>query len=366
MKNLNFLILISLFFLACDSDDQATLQDQEISEQPFFFPSNDLNEEWETESITSFGWNQQKLDDLYDFLEEKKSKSFLILVNGKIVVEEYMNGHTSESDWVWYSVSKGLLSVATGIAQDKGFLDINDKVSKYLGEGWADMPLEKENLIQIHHLLSFSSGITRNNSEIINFKPTYSADAGDEWNYSYLHFYLENVLKNAIGQDYEAFLKAELLDKIGIQGYWDKAGFPGSGEGSEIFNTFFSSSREMARFGLFALNKGKWMDEQIVSKNYFDQSIESSQTMNPSYGFFWWLNGKSKHKVPAFEATLIGKLVKEAPDDMFAAYGSNEQRIYVIPSQNMIIIRTGDSEYKNDLNFFDSELWSFLEEIFSF
>jgi len=75
----------------------------------------------------------------------------------------------------------------------------------------------------------------------------------------------------------------------------------------------------------------------------------------------WWLNGKSTYWVPGGQTLYTGMLVPNAPADMYAAMGANDQRIYVVPSRKMVVIRTGDASNPGDPNFavsgFDNALW---------
>ena len=123
----------------------------------------------------------------------------------------------------------------------------------------------------------------------------------------------------------------------------------------------------MARFGLMALNNGKWNNEQIINAAYFSQCINSSQNLNPSYGYLTWLNGKSSYMVPEGQTVYQGWLVPNAPSDMYAAMGAGDQRIYVIPSKKMVIIRMGEPSDPNNPSFalsgFDNELWGKINSV---
>lgn len=120
MKILKFLpLLVLLPFLSCSSgDDEPTPTPAET----MYFPNNTDNN-WETKSIASLGWNQSAVQPLKDFLSEKHSKSFMILVNGRIVMEEYFNGHNATATWQWNSAGKTLVSTTIGIAQQEGFTE---------------------------------------------------------------------------------------------------------------------------------------------------------------------------------------------------------------------------------------------------
>ena len=155
MKKYFSFILISILFLNCSSDSDST--EENPSDTMYFPPISGTT--WETKSITELGWNESEVQPLLDYLEEKNTKGFIILVNGRIVMENYFNGHNASLPWYWASAGKTLTTATIGIAQQEGLLSINDKVSDYLGTGWTSAPLVKENLIMNKHLLSMTSGL---------------------------------------------------------------------------------------------------------------------------------------------------------------------------------------------------------------
>jgi CubicO group peptidase (beta-lactamase class C family) len=161
-----------------------------------------------------------------------------------------------------------------------------------------------------------------------------------------------DVVAAVSGGTFDAYVKNKIADKIGMDGFWNKG---------LIFTVYHSTTRGMARFGLLALNQGNWNGTQVVPADFFRESIQTSQTINPSYGYMWWLNGKSSHMIPGGQTVYPGSLVPNAPADMYAAMGANDQRIYVVPSRNMVVIRMGDASNPGDPNFavsgFDNALW---------
>ena len=347
MKYSKLLLLLIYPFLGCSNEDEL----QPLSTESFYFPSN-TDSAWETTSISSLGWNASAVQPLKDYLIQKHTKSFMILVNGRIVMEEYFNGHTQNATWQWNSAGKTLVATTIGIAQQEGLLDINDRVSDYLGAGWTSESIDKENLITSRHLLTMTSGINDANELVIKSNLTYLADAGTRWSYHNVFQKLMNVIESASSQEFEAYFNAKLKSKIGMDGFWDKG---------LIFTIYHSNTRSMARFGLLALNKGRWNNESIINETYFTQSITTSQQINPSYGYLWWLNGKASYMVPGSQTVYQGNLVPNCPPDMYAAMGADDQRIYVIPSKNMVVIRMGDASDPVNPNFalsgFDSALW---------
>ena len=342
------LLLLIMVVSGCHSDGGEI---EPIGDSPYF-PST-TNSVWETTSISSLGWNPSALQPLKDFLAQKNSKAFMILVDGRIVVEVYFNGHTASSSWEWNSAGKTLVSATVGIAQQEGLLDIHSKASTYLAAGWTNMPLLKENLITVRHLLSMSTGIDESKQLVVKSNLTYVADAGTRWAYGNVFQKLFDVVAQASNSGFETYFEQRLKNKIGMDGHW---------EFGPIFTIYHSTARSMARFGLLALNKGKWIDEPVINELYFSDAVSPSQNINPSYGYLWWLNGKSSFMIPGEQTIFTGALVPNAPLDMVAAMGANDQRIYVIPSKKMVVVRMGEASDPSNPNFavsgFDSELWA--------
>jgi len=106
---------------------------------------------------------------------------------------------------------------------------------------------------------------------------------------------------------------------------------------------FFSKARSMARFGLLVLNNGNWDGNQIMTDQpYFDQMVNSSQSLNPAYGYLWWLNGKDQFMLPQTQFVFDGLLLPDAPPDMIVAAGKNGQLLNIVPSQGLVVVRMGN------------------------
>lgn len=353
MKYLKLLFIPVFLFSGCSGDEDP----QANPDESMYFPSS-TGTDWETKSVASLGWNESAVQSLKDYLIQKNSKSFMILINGRIVMEEYFDGHTSTSSWQWNSAGKTLVTTATGIAQQEGLLNINNKVSQYLGAGWTSEPVEKEDLITSRHLLTMTSGINDASDFVIKANLTYLEDAGVRWSYHNVFQKLMDVVAAASSQDFESYFNAKVKNKIGMEGHW---------ENGAIYKIYHSNTRSMARFGILALNKGKWVGEQIINESFFNESISTSQNINPAYGYLWWLNGKTSYMVPGGQTVYQGLLVPNAPTDMYAAMGAEDQRIYVIPSKNMVVIRMGNASDPANPNFavsgFDDALWQKINAV---
>lgn len=355
MKKLTYLLLVTIIpLLSCSSDD-STEEVVPIPNTSYFPPLN--SDTWETTSISDLGWNVNELQPLLNFLEDKNTKSFIILQDGKIVVEAYMNGHDSEKSWYWASAGKTLTTTIAGIAQEEGFININNKVSDYLGTGWTSATIEKENLITCKNLLSMDSGLDDSLGDNVSKENLqYIADAGSRWAYHNVYVKMQDVISEATNMTWSNYFNSKLKNKIGMTGAWIN---------NNDFSVYWSNTRSMARFGLMISAKGKWEDTQIVSEAFLNEATNTSQNINQAYGYLWWLNGKSSYHLPASQLEFNGKLVPNAPDDMYAALGKNDQKIYVVPSKNLVIIRMGNSADLENfaLSSFDNDLWEKINEL---
>ena len=130
-------------------------------------------------------------------------------------------------------------------------------------------------------------------------------------------------------------------------------------------NVYWSTSRAMARFGLLALNLGNWNGTQIINENYFINATSTSQNINLSYGYLWWLNGKSSYHLPSSQFEFNGSIIPSGPSDMFMALGKNDQKIYVIPSRKIVVIRMGNAADNETaaLSDFDEVLWQKINAV---
>ena len=352
MKKISLLFILITSLWSCNSDDGNS-----SNEEAMYFPPIGSST-WETKTIASLGWNETQVQPLLDYLELKNTKGFIILHNGKIVMENYFNGHSATDTWYWASAGKTLTATVTGIAEQEGYLNINNKVSDYLGTGWTSAPISKENLITNKHLLTMSSGLNDAlGDDVSPANLQYVDDAGTRWAYHNVYVKLQDVVAASTGQTWNNYFNTKLKTKIGMTGLWATV------DGN--LSVYNSNTRSMARFGLLALNKGKWENNQIVPESYMQNATTTSQNINLSYGYLWWLNGKSSYHLPQTQFQFSGSIIPTAPNDMYCALGKDDQKIYVVPSKKLVIIRMGDAADGTNfaLSDFDNELWQKINAV---
>lgn len=332
---------------------------QKTFAQPFYFPPNQGNQ-WDTLSPTSLGWCTQEIPALYDFLEQTNTKAFVVLKDGKIVLEKYFDTFTQDSLWYWASAGKTMTAFLVGMAQQENYLDIDDKTSDYLGTGWTSAPPAKEDLITLRHQLQMTTGLDDSGGNLdctLDTCLTYLADAGTRWSYHNAPYtLLGNVIENATNRNLNVYVFQKLTQTCGLSGFYTSFGYN---------KVFVSTPRSMARFGLLMLNNGAWGNTPVMTDSvYFNQMINTSQPLNQSYGYLWWLNGKQSFMAPGTQITFPGMLCKTCPPDQYSALGKNGQILNVVPSQNLVMVRMGSNPDNSLVPFnYNDSIWEYFNRV---
>ncbi len=350
MRNIRYVFLVLTFAAGCAVGK---------AQQLYFPPLNTA--EWEMTSPESLGWCTNGIDTLYSFLESNNTKAFLVLKDGRLVMEKYFGNCNADSIRYWASAGKTLTSLLTGIAQEEGFLSIDSSAGKYLGNGWTSCPAEKERLITVKSQLTMTSGLDDQLNGPDCTTPAclqYLSDAGTRWAYHNAPYtLLDQVIGSATGMDFNSYFNSRIRNKIGMNGFWFNIDYN---------HIYFSTARSMARFGLLLLAKGQWGGIAVIRDSaYFEAMTQPSQTLNKSYGYLAWLNGKASYMLPQTQFIFPGSLCPDAPADMFSAIGKNGQLINVVPSLGLVVIRMGNApgdQYEIP-TVFNNLIWKHLNEI---
>lgn len=310
-----------------------------IQAQGIYFPPITPGSNWDTLSPASLGWCLQPIDSLYAYLQNENTKGFILLKDGKIVLEKYFGNFTKDSLWYWASAGKTLTSFLVGRAKEMGILTLQDKTSQYLGTGWSNCTMQQEDSITIRHQLTMTTGLddgVPDNHCTIDTCLNYLATAGSRWAYHNAPYtLLESVLENATSQNINAITNQVLKGPTGMTGLWYTTGFD---------RVYFSNTRSMARFGLLIQNNGIWDQDTILHDPvYKSQMLNSSQAINLSYGYLWWLNGKSSYMVPTSQLVFPGSYAPDAPADMVAGIGKNGQLVSISRNKGLVMVRMGES-----------------------
>lgn len=316
-------------------------------------------------SITGAG--KQKLDDVVRFAFQEKFKgkvvhtrALLVIHNDSVLAERYAPGYTKNSLFLGWSMAKSVTSALIGILVKEGKLDpsLPAPVTQ-----WSN-PADKRHAITLENLLQQCSGLDfvedyGSYSNVTNMlfnkgdMAGYTASLplkytpGTQFNYSSGNSnILSGIIRRTVGEkDYHAFPYSALFYKLGMYHTLLEPDASGTYIGSSFI---YASARDYARFGMLYLQDGAWKGERILPEGWVQKTITPAKA-NPlkNYGYQFWLNGYDKNDPSKRE-------YPEAPADMFLADGFGGQRIYIIPSLNVVAVRMG-------LNMFDEH--AFLKQL---
>lgn len=360
---MRYLFLLSVFVLvSCSDPEEAT----PAADTSLYFPPRNTTE-WETVDLGTLGWNESALPALERFITTTDTRALIILKHGRIAYESYagMNlrgtaAFDQNSYWYWASAAKTLTSFLIGQAEAQELLSLNDPSSQYLGRGWSSLSAAQEEAITVGHHLTMTTGLDYQVAEPDCTDPEclqFLNAPGAQWFYhNGPYTLLDGVISGASNQSFEAYFEAQLLTRIGMEGFWEYAGYN---------HLFFSPPRSMARFGLLVLAEGMWNGVPVLDHPAFwEDMLHPSQALNPSYGYLWWLNGQGSFIPPGTTSRIPADITPAAPDELVAAIGRNGQLINIVPSQNLVIIRMGNTTDTALVPFnIQSQLWEALNEL---
>ncbi len=281
--------------------------------------------------------------------------AMLVMQGGRVIFEDYQAGESARGARKIYSGTKGFWILAALKAQEEGLLDLDERVSSTIPEWRGD---EGKARVTIRQLLTFSSGLDPAfqlhgegiaDRDAIALRSPLVAAPGSAFIYgpAALQVFHE-VFKRKLG-DRETptkYLERKVLHPLGLgpQRYLaDKQGNPLLATG------FILTTRQWARMGQLILDHGK----PVVSAGSLSACLHGSPA-NCAFGMGFWNNAKadspSRHELDV-EDMLEPKwyrqnwsgacLCSDAPGDMVASIGSGYQRLFVIPSNDLVVVRQG-------------------------
>jgi CubicO group peptidase (beta-lactamase class C family)/putative sterol carrier protein len=285
--------------------------------------------DWIVEKSEEHGMKSDLLDETAKKLKEIdiNRNSFLVIRHGVLVYEKYYAQRSYEirvrMHYDIASITKTMAALVVGVAVTQGLFDVDDYVTDWISNPTKGIvPGTK-----IKHILSQTAETEPPGT---NFK----YNSGDVINT------LGQILTIASGMPSKIFARINLFEPLGIIDYsWSKAvanmtDLP-IGFGMKI------SPREAAKLGQLFLNKGKWDGKQIISEHYLKEMVNPPfLNTNSGYGYLVWLNNSlGKWYRPFKNGT--GRMIPNAPEDMFMATGFYGRIIFIIPSLDIVIVTFG-------------------------
>jgi CubicO group peptidase (beta-lactamase class C family) len=307
-----------------------------------FDASNVVPFEWPVSTPEEQGMSSAILERArdYAFRPGKNTQGVVVVRGGAIVAEWYAEGKDADSWATSWSMGKSFTSAMIGIAVHEGYianidLSIADFYPEFRGtakekitirdvlhmasglswdEGYVPVGGERTDVIEMY----FSTDeLAYAKSVQVAYEPglVFSYSSGDA-------MLLSGIIEAAVGKNVYAYAREKLFDPIGmapVHWWQDGAGH------TLTYCCVDATSRDYAQFGLLFLRNGVWEGEQVVPAAWVAESTAPSPASS-RYGMQWWMTGRDSS---AF------------PDDMYAARGHDTQRIFVVPSLDLVVVRNG-------------------------
>lgn len=242
------------------------------------------------------------------------------------------------------SQQKSFIAVLMGIAVDKELVDVDKPVSDYVGLGWSKATADQEAQIRVSNILKMDSGL--------DDKFRFSTPAGSQFHYNTPVYAISKKILTEATQLPLAQITHEWLTKpldMSETAWRERpSAFANVGNKTGLVTT----PRDMARLGKLVLLGGITENGKRVVSASSIQAMLRPTAANPAYGWLWWLNG-SEYVVKS-KGRTEGQLIPAAPADLVAALGFLDRRLYIVPSLDLVVVRTGAAASDKD---FDQQLW---------
>ena len=336
----------------------AVLTNNEFSKHHFdLVPKRTIRQDSLPFPFGNNGMIDTRLDNVdYDKLEvafsnafndpEAKTRSLLVVHKNQLIGERYISGITKNTPILGWSMTKSVLATLYGILKYQGKIEMD-----YKPFSQENREKNQKSNITINHLLRMQSGLAweedyfkisdvtkmlflasdmtlaQENNKVIA-KPT------EIWNYSSgTTNVLSGILRKQFKthQEYLDFPYVELIDKIGMNSMLLETDLVGN----YVLSSYgWATTRDWAKFGLLHLNKGDWNGERIFAESWVDYITEPTADSDGTYGGHFWLNAEGKYP--------------DIPRDVYSANGFQGQRIFIIPSKELVVVRTGLEEQTDE------------------
>lgn len=281
----------------------------------------------------------------------QRTAAVVVIYQGKMVAEQYWNEQSITQDtklWGW-SMNKSIVNAMVGVLVKQGKLSIQASAPV---EEWLSDPRRS---ITLNDLMHMSSGLSWNedygsisdvttmlyrSQDVYRYAIDFPLDKrpNSEWKYSsgttnILSGIIRKTLKNE--QRYLDLPYKEIFHKIGMQGMVLETDASGNYVGSSYG---YATAKDWARFGQLYLQDGVWKGDSILPKGWVTYTTTPADAAKGIYGAQFWLNRSGE--------------LPDIPEDMYSCKGHRGQRIFIVPSRKLVVVRLGFAEDQFNYNQF--------------
>lgn len=281
-------------------------------------------------------------DQMFDpngMIADLKTLGLLVLHKDTLIYERYADGYDAGTELLGWSMTKSIMNSWVGMMVKDGRLQLE---SDNLFAEWKNDGRSK---ITLNDLMQMSSGLEWNehygsvspatemlynsesNGHIAMMQPL-EYTPGDVWEYSsgtsnIISLYLRNQYRDH--DDYLRYIHERLFIPLGMESTVLETDESGTYIGSSYT---YATARDWARFGTLYLRDGTWNGDRLLPKDWIAYTREVAPASGGVYGAQFWTN-------------VDGAELPDAPHDMYSCNGFEGQRVFIIPSHDLVIVRMG-------------------------
>jgi len=277
----------------------------------------------------------------------------LVVIEGhRVALAIGQNGHRIDEAHPLHGASESFWGPVAVAAERDALIDLDEPVAVTIEE-WADVRWKNE--MRVRQLLEYTSGLESGVWPLLQDDPANHyeraitlemvAAPGERFQVGPSHLAVfGEVLRRKLapeGSDALAYLERQILGPIGLKiASWqrDAAGNPDLANGARM------TASEWAKFGVLIRDRGSWNGEIVLDAEGIEACLRRGE-VQPRFGLTFWLNARQPDAANSRGATAGQTAVyHEGLEDLVMAAGAGNQRLYVIPSLNLVIARFGEND----------------------
>ncbi|WP_299579058.1 serine hydrolase [uncultured Sunxiuqinia sp.] len=305
------------------------------------WPIGDLMPDSLPEGLKPDRMNQVVEQAMSDSLPFKGSFAVMVVYKGQVVAEAYRDDFSANTRFLSWSMAKSMTNTLVGLRVKDGALAIHQPLSVEAWQADGRKAITLNNLLQMNSGLAWNEGYGGLSDVTVMLhkvgdmglyaqEKAYEFPADSVWEYSSgsTNLVCREFRKSfSHEEDYFAFPRQQLFNPLGMT----SAVFEVDASGTFVGSSYvYATMRDYARFGLLYLNDGKWLGQQLLPEGWGDYTTEVAKGSGGRYGSSFWLNQSGEFP--------------DAPRDLFLCRGHDGQFICMIPSKELVVIRTGYSK----------------------
>jgi len=287
------------------------------------------------------------LDEAFEEPQEEPhrwTKAVVIVRDGRVIAERYAKGYGIATQILGFSMTKSVTNALVGILVQQRRLAVEAAAPVASWRARGDL----RGSITIEQLMRMNSGLALDETGT-GFDPSNQmfydeidmaayaqrapliAPPGTRWSYSSASTHLvARIVRDQAGGTADAvqrFAFNELFDPLGMRHVTLEMDATGTPIGAHYM---LASARDWARFGNFFLNDGVVGGRRLLPEGWV--KFSTTPTLGTAYGAGWWTNRGN-------DPAALHRIKVGVPADAYFAFGNLGQRIAVIPSERLVIVR---------------------------